>query len=523
MAYSLADQVALVSKYKETNPALAYAIYNGFSGMGGGPSSGGALDIALRDAWGPDAAKNWVNSGGGEKGASGGAADYGFDPNTGEYSSWSGDKGTLAGYSGANYDPNAGRTAMAANPTLSYDPTHAASNLPGPTGVGLNSAQWMRNNPDNTYTGVQYGAVPPGGYPRTPPGTPPPTVPGSPAARGTSLATLSRTTGSSPTPYQVPGSTGHPGGNNPTPDPLQGPGRPPTQYGDPNAPVGGGVPGNTPPPGGGITPPGGGGAPKATGTNGGSGPLGTSGASGAVLPTADAATYTPYVADPRNPESTKPFDLYNDEGYKFLLKEAQDATNGAAATRGNLASGATLKALQDRAAGLASQEYDKAYGRYDTNRKFDEGVYENDRTFGNNQSIDSRNYNNENRKFDYTANETQRKDARDFDFMEGKDARDYETGLALTNRDFDYKVQTGDRTFNSETLKSLAGMGLNASSNNAQIATILSKIFGDNTMTGAGANAAGGVGQAQNWLDLIGQFNKILTPTIPPPTTGGGH
>lgn len=44
-------------------------------------------------------------------------------------------------------------------------------------------------------------------------------------------------------------------------------------------------------------------------------------------------------------------------GYQFAVDEGQRAIEGSAAMRGNVRSGATLKALQDRRMGMANQEY----------------------------------------------------------------------------------------------------------------------------------------------------------------------
>lgn len=50
-------------------------------------------------------------------------------------------------------------------------------------------------------------------------------------------------------------------------------------------------------------------------------------------------------------------DFQTSPGYQFALDEGQRAIEGSAAAQGGLYSGATMKALQDRAQGVASQEY----------------------------------------------------------------------------------------------------------------------------------------------------------------------
>ena len=56
-------------------------------------------------------------------------------------------------------------------------------------------------------------------------------------------------------------------------------------------------------------------------------------------------------------------DLANDPGYQFRLGEGQRALEASASARGNLNSGATMKALTRYGQDYASNELDKAYSR----------------------------------------------------------------------------------------------------------------------------------------------------------------
>ena len=56
--------------------------------------------------------------------------------------------------------------------------------------------------------------------------------------------------------------------------------------------------------------------------------------------------------------------LPQDPGYQFRLEQGNQAINNAAAARGNLLSGATLKALDSYSSGLASQEFQNAFSRW---------------------------------------------------------------------------------------------------------------------------------------------------------------
>lgn len=60
--------------------------------------------------------------------------------------------------------------------------------------------------------------------------------------------------------------------------------------------------------------------------------------------------------------------LYNDPSYKFRLQQGLDAVEQSSAGRGNLLSGATLKALNNYAQDYASQEYSNAYNRFNADQ-----------------------------------------------------------------------------------------------------------------------------------------------------------
>ena len=77
----------------------------------------------------------------------------------------------------------------------------------------------------------------------------------------------------------------------------------------------------------------------------------------------------------QNPEFQRDFsagDFQADPGYQFRLGEGQKAVERSAAARGGLLSGANLKGVERFSQGLASQEYQNAYGRFnaDKTRRF---------------------------------------------------------------------------------------------------------------------------------------------------------
>jgi hypothetical protein len=92
-------------------------------------------------------------------------------------------------------------------------------------------------------------------------------------------------------------------------------------------------------------------------------------------PTAAAgATSSEFVTDPNSPDFGKyardfnAADFQQDPGYAFRLSEGMKALDRTAAARGGLLSGATLKGAQRYNQGMASDEYQRAYERYNTNR-----------------------------------------------------------------------------------------------------------------------------------------------------------
>jgi hypothetical protein len=81
-----------------------------------------------------------------------------------------------------------------------------------------------------------------------------------------------------------------------------------------------------------------------------------------------------FVTDPNSPDFGKyardfsMSDFEADPGYAFRLSEGIKALDRSAAARGGLLSGATLKGSQKYGQEMGSQEYQRAYDRYQTNR-----------------------------------------------------------------------------------------------------------------------------------------------------------
>lgn len=296
---------------------------------------------------------------------------------------------------------------------------------------------------------------------------------------------------------------------------------------------GGGTTPGTGTPGTGTTPA----TPGGEGPAGGSTQYGNKGDTG-DFPMASAEswsrpTYDPYVAPTRSADIGKPFDFFNDEGYQFRLKEGIDGIQNAAAARGGLQSGNTLKSLSKYASGLASQEYGDAYNRFSGNRNFLEGqflgdrnfgrgVYSEDRGFDYGTRTDERNYNNQNRMWDTTFNNANRIDARNFDYGVYTGDRDFNEGTRRWDLGFNYNAATGDRDFNAGNDRFLATLGANANNNYANAMTQLATLLSQLEMKGAGAGATGDIGAGntlsstiQQILATLGNYAQVNNPTTP--------
>lgn len=75
-----------------------------------------------------------------------------------------------------------------------------------------------------------------------------------------------------------------------------------------------------------------------------------------------------YEVDPELTRSFTMADYQQDPGFDFRMKQGQKALERSAAARGGLRSGATLKALTQYGQDFASNEYGKAYDRFNQNQ-----------------------------------------------------------------------------------------------------------------------------------------------------------
>jgi hypothetical protein len=247
-----------------------------------------------------------------------------------------------------------------------------------------------------------------------------------------------------------------------------------------------------------------------------------------------ANTAAPGTVDPvtRNADLTTPMDFFDDEGYQFRKKQGMEGIQSSAAAKGGLMSGATLKALEGFNSGLASDEYGKAYDRYDTNRKFGEGQFQSDRTykftsekdardFAENVRQNDQNFGENQRKFDVTFNQNTKQWELTFNRDTAQSDRDFNENTRRYDQGFNYTAATADRTFNQQNLKDLSDLALRATGGDNDAAAKLAGILGLNAATVGAAGAAGTAGGAQNWTNIINNIVKVMTGNNTVAAAGG--
>jgi len=245
-------------------------------------------------------------------------------------------------------------------------------------------------------------------------------------------------------------------------------------------------------PGIGIAAPGSVASTSKAGEGGSSGATTGSGTSGGVLPTAAV--------------SGNPMDYFDDAGYRFRLKEGQDAINNTAAARGNALSGPAAKAGMQYASDLASQEYGNAFNRMTNARDYTEGVRRYDTTLGENR-----------RQFDAGLGENQRQ----FDEGTRRWGLNFDQNVATSDRDFNEGVRRYDLTtnlgqanndsaFSYGTLKDLATLGLGGANSSSDLSKTLAQLLTGGTLAGGGALAGGTIGGANATNSMASQLLNLI-------------
>lgn len=81
-------------------------------------------------------------------------------------------------------------------------------------------------------------------------------------------------------------------------------------------------------------------------------------------------------------------ELMNDPGYQFRLDQGLDAVQSRISAQGGRGGGNAMTAINDYAQGFASNEADRAFGRFTNQRDFGRGMYQDNRDFGYGQFVD---------------------------------------------------------------------------------------------------------------------------------------
>ena len=158
-------------------------------------------------------------------------------------------------------------------------------------------------------------------------------------------------------------------------------------------------------------------------------------------------------------------------GYTFALSEAQKALDNMSSSMGRTLSGQRIKAAQERAIGLANQDYtdwrNYTTGQYNLDRNRSDTIYEADRGFGYGQARDARG---------------------DFERDQGRLDNRYDT--------------------RNNTLLTMSGFGTSANAANQNAATTFANNAGQATMVGAQARGNAATNAANAWNS---GFNNLMT------------
>ncbi len=198
------------------------------------------------------------------------------------------------------------------------------------------------------------------------------------------------------------------------------------------------------------------------------------------LPNQNFETPMPQMGQPQQGPSYQPqgfqsptFDFQADPGYQFRLNQGLDAVQNRMAGRGLISSGAEQTGIMDYASGLAAQEYQNAYNRFDNDRNYMTDVY---------------------------------RDSRDFDYGNYWDTNKWNYGLFTDERnDWNTRMnglQTG--------MNGIVNTGVNATGNAADVYgnffNALAGLYGEQGNVGANQAINGGNTNANFLQQLMGLF-----------------
>lgn len=203
---------------------------------------------------------------------------------------------------------------------------------------------------------------------------------------------------------------------------------------------------------------------------------------GQYIPRSEIPSYESYMgtldqAKAGVPEFNPNINLENDPGYQFRKAEMERQIDRVAAGQGNLLSGNRVEEVIARSGDLASQEYDKAYGReltgYEAARQREASQY-----------------------------------GRGADFYTQAAAREAENRSRGIQ---DYSLEYAKEQDYLNYLRNLAGTGQQATSQVAQIGTSTANNISQNIVNAGAAQAAGTIGQANAWTNALGGITQLGT------------
>jgi len=205
---------------------------------------------------------------------------------------------------------------------------------------------------------------------------------------------------------------------------------------------------------------------------------------GQYIPASDVPQYQTYMgtldqARSSIPEFNPDINLQNDPGYQFRRQEMQRQIDRASAGQGKLLSGNRLEELIARSGDLASQEYDRAYGRqltgYEAARQREASQYGRGADF-------------------YTQAAAREAE------MRSRGIQDYSRQYAVEQDYLNY-------------LRNLARTGEQATGTVARAGTAAASQQGQAIQNAANAQAAGQIGQANAYANTIGNLTNLYSMT----------
>lgn len=197
-------------------------------------------------------------------------------------------------------------------------------------------------------------------------------------------------------------------------------------------------------------------------------------ATGSGMPVTDSFGTSP-VTGQADPTDWSQLDVnkFLDPSLDFQIQKGNTAIQNSAAAKGSLQSGSTMKAIADYTTGMANQSYQQSVNDALNDRSFQNGAFNTDRNYQ--TALDQWNQN-----FNYNTDNT--------------------------DRNFAYNALVGDRNYNTQTLASLAQLGLGGTNGAADLQSQLARLLSANTIASGQAGAQGTIGGSNAINNIISQL-----------------